>query len=294
LAIRKVAGVDDGFHLPTSAETIRRRPVRRLVEPWLERRHTYARYAAFLQRLTAFGAVVAPLRELWEDRSQDRLRFGVRHDVDLRLDAALQLGRIEREHGVRTTYYVLHSAPYYSDPELIPRLRELQALGHEVGLHYDLVTLQVVEGGDPRAYLRAELERLRGAGIDVVGVAAHGAYWAHRLGYKNDYFFRELSTPQEGFPHVDEVDGTPLAKGTLAEFGLAYDAAQLEPTHYWSDSRVDAAGRRWHPDRLDVAALRSGDLAIALVHPDHWDATLAAKLTRTVRRLAGSSLRARR
>jgi hypothetical protein len=283
--IRKVGAVTEGYRLPTSAEITRVRPLRRLAEPWLERRHVYGRYAAFLDRLTDARFEVVPLRELRGRAADDRVLVGLRHDVDDRLASALELARLEHARSLRATYFVLHGARYYDGPELLPALRELQELGHEVGFHYDLVTLQVVRGVDPRAYLEQELARLRGAGIDVVGVAAHGSYWGHRLGYKNDYFFRGLDEPQAGFPNAERVGEVELAKGTLEEFGLAYDASRLGETDYWTDSWVDASGRRWHPELLDLRSLKPGARAIVLVHPCHWDRSATRKAARTVVRL---------
>jgi len=269
----------------------RRRPVRRLVEPWYERHHLYRRYAAFLDRLGTSGVRVLPLRELSPALVSDAPAFSLRHDVDNRLDSALVLAELERERGLRATYFVLHSAAYYDRPGSMEKMLRLQELGHEVGFHNDLVTLQVVRGVDSRAYLDSELARLRGAGLDIVGVAAHGSYWGHRLGYKNEYFFRGLDDPQPGFPNATRVGDVEFAKGTLEEFGFQYDASRLGETQYWTDSWVDAAGRRWHPDLVDLEALGPGDRAIALVHPCHWDATLGGKLGRTVGRLAVRTLR---
>lgn len=287
-----MAALTERFTLPTSSELTRIRPFRRLVEPWQERRHLYREYAAFLDRLAE--TTVVPLREFAAACSPERVVFGLRHDVDDRLGSALEFARIEHERGLRATYFVLHSAPYYRTDALLPALRRLEELGHEVGFHYDLVTSQVVRGVDPRAELARELERLRDAGLDVVGAAAHGSYWGHKLGYKNTYFFRGLDSPEPGFPNVEHVGDTRLLKGTLAEFGLDYDASALGETHYWTDSRLDERGRRWHPRLADVEALVPGDAAIALVHSCHWDRSLAAKYARTLRRLAGRAFVASR
>src|SRR5437588_9454479 len=138
----------------------------RLFFPLVERRFTYAEYARFLDRLG--DRHVVPLREFARGAGD----LALRHDVDSRLESALELARLEHDRGLRATYFVLHTALYWSDPELLPRLRRLQELGHEVGFHNDLVTLQRLEGIDAAAYLREQLARLRDGGIDVVGVAA--------------------------------------------------------------------------------------------------------------------------
>jgi len=273
------------YRLPNSNEMVRARPLRRLLEPWLERRHLYQHYSAFLDEIVVRALEVVPLREFRGAKTEGRTLLGLRHDIDDRLESALELASLEHSRGIRSTYFVLHAAAYYKSPKLLPTLRELQRLGHEVGFHYDLVTSQIVRRVDSREELRAELERLRAGGIDVVGAAAHGSYWGHKLGYKNEYFFRELSIPRPEFPNSERVGDVPLAKGTLSEFGLAYDASQLGETNYWTDSWVDAKGHRWHPDLLDLEALEPDARAIVLVHPCHWDLSLGSKYIRTLRRL---------
>jgi hypothetical protein len=262
----------------------------RLLQPLHERRFTYAAYGAFLDRLVADERVRAvPLRE-FRDTPRDRVVVGLRHDVDDRLDSALRLARLEHERNVRSTYFVLHTAGYWQRPDLIARLVEIQQLGHEIGWHNDLVTLQVVYGVDAREFLGRELGALRSAGLDVRGTAAHGSYWGHALGYSNLYFFRDLPAPLDGFPNVDEVvvDGElrVVPHGTLAEFGFDYEAYHLDEDVYGSDSRFNDRGRRWHPDLLGLDALTARQTAIVLVHPCHWDASLSAKYARLGRRAA--------
>jgi hypothetical protein len=242
----------------------------RVLFPLVERRFTYAEYERFLGRLA--GRDVVPLRAFAAGLGDTALR----HDVDDRLDSALELARREHARGLRATYFVLHTALYWEREDLIERLRELQALGHEVGWHNDLVTLAVVHGRDPAEHLRGELARLRDAGIDVVGVAAHGSPWCHRLGFHNDYAFSDLPHPIPGFPTRFE----PI--GTLADFGFDYDAYSLGEDAYFSDSRFDR-GRRAHPADFP---LDPGKRTIVLTHPCHWDRSAAAKTQRLARLVA--------
>jgi hypothetical protein len=239
----------------------------RLLFPLTERRFTYREYERFLDRLA--GRELVPLHEFARGGGD----LALRHDVDSRLDSALELARLEHERGLRATYFVLHTAPYWDDDDLVPRVRRLQELGHEVGLHNDLVTVERVHGGDPRAALEEALARLREAGIDVVGTAAHGSPWCHRLGFHNNYVFAGWDEPQPGFPSRDVSE-----KLDPSEFGLEYEAYHVPRDVYFSDSSfVD--GRRAHPADF---GLEPGHRAIVLVHPCHWDASAPAKMARLV------------
>jgi hypothetical protein len=61
----------------------------------------------------------------------------VRHDVDLSLEAALEMAELEAQEGAVTTYLLMTRSVFYNlasheGDETIARLREL---GHQVGLH---------------------------------------------------------------------------------------------------------------------------------------------------------------
>jgi len=237
----------------------------RFLFPFTERRFTYASYEGFLDRLA--GRDVVPMREF----AQGRGDLALRHDVDSRLESALELARLEQRRDLPATYFVLHTAPYWSRPDLLERLRELQSLGHEVGFHNDLVTLERTQGVDIQEYTQRELERLRKAGIEITGAAAHGSPLCHRLGFHNNYAFAGWDEPVTGFPSL--TVGHKLDPGAL---GLEYEAYHVPHDAYFSDASF-ASGRRSHP--LDLA-LAPDERTIVLVHPCHWDRSAFAKLRR--------------
>ena len=258
---------------------------KRLLFPITERTFTYERYARLLDEFADLERFrVVPLRDFASTVDAARAVVGLRHDVDQRLDRALDFARLEHDHGLRATYFVLNTAAYWRDPRLIATLVRMQdECGHEIGWHNDLVTWECVLGGNARTSLAAELERLRSAGLRVEGTASHGSPSCYRYGYHNGYFFfpEELAN---GFPNREVVDGPlgrrSIPRGTLAEFGFAYDAYHLDNTQYFSDAAFDAGGRRWHTSDLDLAVLEPGSRTIILTHPDHWDGSMLAKLAR--------------
>ena len=247
----------------------------RLLFPVTERRFTYRELARFFERLG--DRDVVPLREF----AQGAGDLALRHDVDSRLDSALAFARLEYERGLRATYFVLHTAAYWREPGLLDSLRRLQELGHEVGFHNDLVTLERVHGVDIRAYAERELARLRDAGIDVVGAAAHGSPWCHRLGFHNNYAFTGWEEPVPGFPATEvrqKLDPRAL--------GLEYEAYHVPHDVYFSDAAFEG-GRRRHPSDLELVP---GRRTIVLIHPEHWDASVGAKTLRLVEKLAAQLL----
>jgi hypothetical protein len=61
----------------------------------------------------------------------------LRHDVDLSLEAALELARVEHEIGVRATYFLMTESAFYNLDSDVGRetLVQLREWGHAVGLH---------------------------------------------------------------------------------------------------------------------------------------------------------------
>jgi hypothetical protein len=102
-------------------------------------------------------------------------RFVVlRHDVDYLLEDALPMARLEAELGVAATYLVLphaHYNPFGGTGFGI--LREIVALGHGLGVHYD-PRFYSAHDLPPADTLRQEVDRLASVfGTAVRAVAAH-------------------------------------------------------------------------------------------------------------------------
>jgi hypothetical protein len=269
---------------------------RRALFPLVERTFTYDRYDDLLARLEGSPVQVVPLRDFRGTSAAERPVVGLRHDVDESLESALELGRLEHARGLRATYFVLHTAPYWSRPGLVAALRTLQDdYGHEIGWHNDLVTAQCVHGVDARDYLARELERLRAGGLSIVGTASHGSPLCYRFGYHNNYFFSDFEDEVvPGFPNTRVVE-TPrgrceIQRAPLRDFGFEYEAYHLDNELYFSDTAT-SSGTRWHPDELDSTSLGAGDKAIVLIHPCHWDRSVTAKFVRLGRLLAAGRWR---
>jgi hypothetical protein len=63
----------------------------------------------------------------------------LRHDVDMSLSAALDIAKIEAEMGISAHYFVLLRTEFYNvmSPTDWKRLKAIQDLGHDIGLHFD-------------------------------------------------------------------------------------------------------------------------------------------------------------
>lgn len=100
----------------------------------------------------------------------------LRHDVDYSPAAALRLARKEAERSVRASYFLLLNTFHYNllAPEHADLPRTLVALGHEVGLHYDVRFLTAFPPERHVELLELQADLLSSlAGAGVVSIARH-------------------------------------------------------------------------------------------------------------------------
>lgn len=219
--------------------------------------------------------------------------IGLRHDCDAghSLATAIKMARWEAERGYRSTYYVLHTSPYWKYPNFRQMLDEIAACGHEIGIHTDALAEALKTGRDPGQILDEALALLRGFGFPVRGVAGHGNPICNRerapgeITFANDEQFLECRRVKEG--PADRVItrgriSLQLAPRPLADFGLEYEALWSAYPFPW---RISDSGGKWlNPGfeetaeqfarQLDVTDLPTATEAPrqlhALIHPDWW------------------------
>ncbi|MGI0024748.1 MAG: hypothetical protein ACREA4_06330 [Nitrososphaera sp.] len=231
--------------------------------------------------------------------------YGIRHDVDHDIDNALLIAEAEAKRGFKSTYFLLtpgsygEAMNYYGslkdglivhDDTLIDKCKTFLELGHELGLHNDLVSLALKTKQDPAKLLEREVNFFARNSVTLVGTAAHGSPLARQLRYNNREIFR--SCIREGWEFGREVvyQGWAVKLHTLKldNYGFKYEAYCLP-----RDSRLSESGRHWGglvagirlldvfangfnkgAFRQYIARLAPGNGVRALqvlTHPCHWD-----------------------
>lgn len=233
----------------------------------------------------------------------------IRHDVDGDIVAATEMARIEAEYGIRSTYFVLHTAPYHATFEdgivhryddVVELYLEIQELGHEIAIHTDILGLYQDHQLDGASGFQAELDWLRSRGVHIEGTLAHNSFGVYGA---NNY------TMFEGRPLTDyfgagsakavEHNGrwSPLQQLDEAALGLQYEGNEVfwqheVPVHYWCLMHQGMWARQPNfygtrlPERLrpqtaltwmsqeevldDSATVPSGEIAVIVVHPLHY------------------------
>jgi hypothetical protein len=123
--------------------------------------------------------------------SRERTLF-LRHDVDVHITGIERIGAIEAGLGAVGTYYVPLTLPFNPRyPANTAILRELIAMGHRIGLHYDLASYPE----DP-SEARAQLDREASMLGEITGVMP-ATICMHNPSLRGEDLFREV----DGYVH---------------------------------------------------------------------------------------------
>lgn len=229
----------------------------------------FADYIKFLDEAKNNGFRFVPLKEFIKEREVGEKIIGLRHDVDSELNHALKIAEIEHRANIKATYFVLHTAKYfYKDikndilnDKIIKKLKCLQnTFGHEIGLHLDLMPIEIIYKKDPSLYLKQLLDYLKKEGINIIGVAPHGNLF-HQL-YRKENMINNKEVKNHIF-------ADPYTEFDLKKFNLNYEAYSLDHDIYYSDaSFIDQ--KRWDFSVIENDFFHGNKRAIILTHTIHW------------------------
>lgn len=234
-------------------------------------------YEGYLRWARATGIALVPVEEwLLAPDSYDGRVLVMRHDVDQDPISAREMCAVERELGVRSTFYFRWST---FDHRVVSRVR---ATGCSVGLHYETLTRYAIDRGitfpdgitpavidDCRETLRAEIARFRELAGVCDSVAAHGDRRAHLIGVTNRVLL-------EGERYED--------------YGLRASAddpfARQRLDHWVADG--NGAPRWWVGEISLKDAIESEFKAVMFnSHPHHWRAGAPVVAKRVSLNVAG-------
>lgn len=96
---------------------------------------TYDAYRGLIQTLRTFEYGVIS----YHSKEDNKRSVILRHDIDYSLEKSLKLAKLEKEEGIKSTYFVLVTSDFYNpfsakNAEII---HQIMNYGHEIGLHFD-------------------------------------------------------------------------------------------------------------------------------------------------------------
>ena len=163
----------------------------------------------------------------------------LRHDIDMDIERALDLAKLEASLGVKSTYYVLISSDFYNafSKKNIYLLQKIKDCGHDIGLHFDEEKYEKREINVPDA-IEKELDILEsflGGDSRVISVSMHR-------------------------PSQQTLDSNYVIRsGNVIN---SYGAEFFKNFKYISDSR-----RNWREDVLEIVNQKQYNRLHILTHP---------------------------
>ena len=163
---------------------------------------TLLTYRKLLEALKERGYVFITFEQYCQV-SAERLpkRFVIlRHDVDLRAKNSLATAQIEHEVDLQASYY-FRVVPESNQPEVI---REIAALGHEIGYHYEDMAIMHGDTEKALAHFQEQLAYFR-LYYPVSTICMHGAPTSKYDGRElwKHYDYREYGVIGEPYFDVD-------------------------------------------------------------------------------------------
>ncbi len=201
-----------------------------------DRDFTLAHYREILEGITASHptlsfAEAAPLGPALLDKERFVL---MRHDVEFSLKSALTLAEADHQAGVRSSFFLQYGSDYnIFEPESAEIIDRILALGHDIGLHYD-VTLLERSGADPVEMARRMIDLME-------------SYWSTKI--------------HAASPHLPMRSGKRLEIPGVVD---VYDPLYFTEIKYLSDST-----QMWREGVVTRLLDRYKQIQL-LTHEYHW------------------------
>lgn len=225
---------------------------------------TLSIYHKLLTTLQNEGFAFQPFCELLE-RPAGRA-VALRHDVDKRPNYALNMARLENHLGICGSYYFrVVQASWDQDI-----MRQIAEMGHEIGYHYE--DLSLCRGDQPEAirHFEKQLKRFREI-ADVKTICMHGSplskhdnrdLWKH-------YNYRDYGIIGE--PYFD-VDFSKVMY--LTDTGRRWDGGAVSVRDKIVDSKQKVDSRKKFRSTKDIIKVASEgrlpEQIMITVHPQRW------------------------
>jgi len=237
---------------------------------------TWDQYLTLLHELSDKKFLVLPLNEMRKTFNNSKVVIGFRHDVDFNPFKALEMAKIEKDFGIRATYFILPTSDYYGfisrkgfvrNTGIDSLIRKIYETGAEIGIHNDLLTVMIDDGEDPFIFNQKDLAFYNSLNIPIYGSSSHGSPIAKKT-VPNFQIFSEFAKQDTIHFHGSVY---PIGRRSLQEYGYEYEAYFINFNKYYSDADGkwnDPHGFSGIIEKLKES--KPGDRIEILTHPDWW------------------------
>lgn len=160
----------------------------------------YKYWDQFCRELKEKEMISIPAREVKETMTTFLV---LKHDIENTVPKAYKLAEIESKYGHRGTYYA--HAYLLDDPKNVELLRKMQAMGHEISYHYDVMDSYHGNLNGAIKEFEDNRKRFESLGFPVVTVCQHGNPVVERVGYTSNRDFFRSARVQALYPHIADI-----------------------------------------------------------------------------------------
>ena len=223
-------------------------------------------YRALLETLQAKGYVLMSYADYCKGMCPAKYVI-LRHDVDARPENSLRTAQIEHSIGAKATYY-FRVGKESNTPEII---RAIARLGHEIGYHYEDMSLCNGDVDKAYAHFQTWLDYFRQY-YAVETICMHGAptsRWDGRELWKK-YDYKSLGIIGEPYIDTDFADVFYLTDTGRCWDGYRVSVRDKIPQYQdmWT-----AKGLTWHTTRELILAIEKDQFPAHVMitsHPQRW------------------------
>ena len=197
-----------------------------------------------IQNISHFKNV--SLLDLLNKKNEDYCFFSIRHDIDIDPITALKLARIESKLNFKSSFYILHTAPFYKffknnsfipSEKILKILKLIENLGHEVGLHNDSLNELISKNLDPKKNIQNEINHLVNFGIHIKSISHHSSVYKYNAG--NYELFKNQSINKRVKFEDFNANTHKLGYLTLSEFNLIKDVEYFSDLFFYNPENID-------------------------------------------------------
>ncbi|HEY9246721.1 MAG TPA: hypothetical protein VIO11_07750 [Candidatus Methanoperedens sp.] len=209
----------------------------------------------------------------------------IRHDVDRKIEMALEMADLERSLGIRASYY-FRKIPHVFNPDIIKQIKDM---GHEIGYHYEV--LDKAKGNKELAIriFEKELQEFREF-TDIKTICMHGnplARWSNNELWQ-DYDFRDFGIIGEPYLSIDYSKVFYLSD-TGRTWNSCFSVKDIVKNSFCEIINSTQ-------DIIDLINKKKYERLCILVHPNRWtdnmDAWLAEMLWQNMKNIGKACIKA--
>ncbi len=207
----------------------------------------------------------------------------LKHDVETDVSSAFKMAEIEHKHGHCGSYYV--QGYLLSDEKNISLLKKMQAMGHEVSYHHDVMDSTKGDMEEAIAEFAKNKNRFEEVGLSVMTVCQHGNPIVERVGYTSNRDFFRSEKVQSLYPDVSDIM-VNFKEKAATDFLYFSDAGRCfkfiyDPINNDICPSDDKNISFENLDSLFAFLSESGESGIISTHPHRWVKSKAKYLIKT-------------